>query len=600
MTVLHIKKGDLDSARDTALQATAINPLCPTDLFRLSSIYSHERDYANAHLYYERAVSVLPPSEQAAYTAKLARLKQHAADMTKGYSADPFDVLPLEVLIQVLQFGLIQDPDFALRASWVNRTWNVVITNCKELWKTLVFTAAGVKKASCEAKLSEWKKRAGGKIDGRIEIKGFQGFTTIDKFTRSKARFMGDAKELDVQVASLRILERLAVPLRDNTSNIINLRIDGGYSTQSPHATWPQRSLTCGIIIEGYGRRIRPALAKLESIEIIDVGYRSSYGSSGILRRVDEPAVVSYPALKRLTLKQCKLDNVYANTGSDLNASPFGKRYRADVLHLTLSGSPVLEYVDVSMNWKDCHGQQTPLDTKFAMPSLTTAKIHPPSIHCIDIDVPNLETLAYTLPFGFTTSRYNNRHSEAQPMIPAVADSLVAADSMAKLKSVEFACHATDDIARLENWISRLPNLNKLVLRNACGTPYPVTTSEDEKPDLRATTRVLTLCNDNPEICPSLRDLELEGCFASGHTLVEYVKKRKVSAYATLERISLKACSAISDKAKAMLEKEVGCFHVEGEADAINGSRRFLEDEVRRFEEDEQVDVAQAEWLDLI
>lgn len=596
MTLLHIKKGDLESARDAALEATAINPLCPTNLFRLSSIYSHERDYVNAHLYFERAVSLLPPSEKIAYTAKLDRLQQHAADTTKGFRADPF-VLPLELVIQILQYASLQDPDICLKASWVNSHWRGTVLGCKELWQRLVFTCESVKKASCEAKSSAWTERAGGSIR-TVVISNFN-FTAAKKFTRKRARCVQDAEQLDVHVRDPSVLHGLVGSLREYTSNITDLRINGGYLAQSGNR--PQDSLTCELVIEGYGRRTRPALRNLENIEIISVDYdQSRYYHSPGLRRVNEPTVHSYPALKRLTLKQCKLDNVYANTGSDLNSVPSGDRYRADMLHRTLSGAPVLEYLEVNMNWNDCHREQTSLDKKFAMPSLTTAKIHPPSIHCIDIDAPNLETLAYTLPLGFTNSRYNNRHSEAQPMIPAVADSLVAADSMAKLKSVEFACHAIDDIARLENWISRLPNLNKLVLRNACGTPYPVTTSDDEKPDLRATTRVLTLLNDNPELCPSLRDLELEGCFASGHALVEYVKKRKDSASASLERIDLKACSAISDKAKAMLEKEVGCFLVEGEADPINGSRRFLEDEVRRFEEDEPVDVAQAEWLDLI
>jgi hypothetical protein len=90
MTVLHMRKGDLESARDMAMKATAINPLCPTNPFRLSSVFSSNRDYANAYLYYGRAVSLLPPSEKVAYTVKLERLRQHAADMTKGYSADPF------------------------------------------------------------------------------------------------------------------------------------------------------------------------------------------------------------------------------------------------------------------------------------------------------------------------------------------------------------------------------------------------------------------------------------------------------------------------------------------------------------------------------
>lgn len=500
------------------------------------------------------------------------------------------DVLPLEVIIQILQFALTEDPNVALRASWVNQRWNGTINSCKELWQTLVLTSAVIKKASCEAKQTAWKERAGGNIN-TIVLKSLT-FAAIKKFTRSKARCVIGAKELDVQVSAPNMLNSLVGPLRDYASSVTDFRIVGGYSAH-PQQSWTEQSLTCGLIIQGRGHRMSPVLDRLESIEAIDVDYTARYRSDSELKRVNEPKVDSYPALKRLMLKQCRITNVYANTGSGTSGAQTGDKYRADILHTTLAGSPILEYLEVNMNWKDCHVAQSSLDKKFTMPSLKTAKIHPHSIHCIDIDAPNLESIAYVLPSNFTLFRYHNIKSKRQPMIPDVADSLVAADSMAKLTSVEFACHATDDIARLENWISRLPNLYKLVLRNACGTPYPVTTSEDEKPDFRASSRLLMLLNENPELCPSLRHLEMEGCFAPGHVLVEYVKKRKGSGdYATLESVTLQACSEISEKAKTILEMEIGCLRIEAPVEAINGSQRF--------KEDEEVGFIQAEWMELL
>lgn len=73
-------------------------------------------------------------------------------------------------------------------------------------------------------------------------------------------------------------------------------------------------------------------------------------------------------------------------------------------------------------------------------------------------------------------------------------------------------------------------NLTKLVLRAVYTWPHPIESVEDEKPDLRASIRVLNLLCNSPDLLPNLRDLELVGCYVPAGDLLQYVKRRKHTA----------------------------------------------------------------------
>lgn len=100
-----------------------------------------------------------------------------------------------------------------------------------------------------------------------------------------------------------------------------------------------------------------------------------------------------------------------------------------------------------------------------------------------------------------------------------------------------------------------MPNLHKLVLRAVYAWLHSIESAEeDEKPDLRASVRILNLLNDSPGLLPNLRDLELEGCYAPAEVLLQYIKKRKHSAGCTaLERLVLGGCSWLPERVKTSL-----------------------------------------------
>lgn len=102
-------------------------------------LYGQEKDYVNAHAIYERALSLLSVPERTSYIAKFARLREQAEDVKNDiYREDPLDFFPLEVVINILRFGLDKDPFFALKQSWINRRWRDTINlRCPELWKNM-------------------------------------------------------------------------------------------------------------------------------------------------------------------------------------------------------------------------------------------------------------------------------------------------------------------------------------------------------------------------------------------------------------------------------------------------------------------------------
>jgi hypothetical protein len=129
MTILQMKKDDIPASTENALQAVELEPLDPAALFRLSNCHVLEKQYVSAHAAYGRAVALLPVPERTSHMTKLARLEEQANDEKKNvFRADIFSIFPLEVIMSVMEHGLLHDPLFVLRQTWVNRRWRNTLT----------------------------------------------------------------------------------------------------------------------------------------------------------------------------------------------------------------------------------------------------------------------------------------------------------------------------------------------------------------------------------------------------------------------------------------------------------------------------------------
>ncbi|KAI5449639.1 hypothetical protein NCC49_004190 [Naganishia albida] len=211
MTELRLKFAQYPRATEAAFKAALLEPLSPTILFRLSACFVHQKEFVQAHTFYNRAVSLLPVSEREQYLAKLKRLREQSVDQQNAvFKEDPFEIFPLEVIIRIMELGCVDsDPDFVLRMSWTNRRWRaVLINNCPELWKTLTFSHTGFIKKTWEAKSAEWVKRAAGRIDTLVFDDMSSG--AADRVSRKQARYLADARTLMVEARGATVLSRLA------------------------------------------------------------------------------------------------------------------------------------------------------------------------------------------------------------------------------------------------------------------------------------------------------------------------------------------------------------------------------------------------------
>jgi tetratricopeptide (TPR) repeat protein len=168
LTVLLMQAEQWNKAREAAAKAVELDRLSTSSLFRLSSCYEAERNYESAFAAFTRAVGLLPSYEQAPHRIKLAQLKDQAADQKANvFRGDPFDILPLEIIIQIMRIGLDSNKNFVLQKSWVCRNWrSILCTRCPELWSYLSFHQWDIKDGKAAEKRQTWMRRSGNRITG--------------------------------------------------------------------------------------------------------------------------------------------------------------------------------------------------------------------------------------------------------------------------------------------------------------------------------------------------------------------------------------------------------------------------------------------------
>lgn len=578
MTVLHLKNEEWSCARETAVKAAQLEPLCPTILLRASACFGQEKDFVQAHAYYERALSLLPVSERVAYIAKLARLKEQSDDVKANvFREDPLDIFPLEVIINIMQFGLdTGDGDFVLKCSWVNRRWrDVLVNSCSELWKTLTFTHSGLTKKIWDDKTSAWVARAG-KID-TIALNDFS-LGAADRITKKQGKYLADARTLEIHARDRAVITRVARALSTFERGIHHLRIgqNSSWVRSRVREAGSLTEISCGMLPDEESR------IQVQSIELQSVSFTCNpqgYGWTwmGGRRVLDRwQPVQDYPELRRLVVKGCSFDNIREDSQAGSTGS---LKYQRDVLHTALRGCPNLEYLEVSyIGGYNSNVYQPGQAKRITMPLLKTAILPLPSQWSIDINAPNLESLAFSVS-SINTWEYDRKHPERQrPLIPSIEDSPVEMDALLKLKSFEIACYTRDGIAEFGNWASRLDNITRLAIRHV-GEAYPRASppaqnsegsSAAQVPDTedRVSTRAVQFLLANVGSWFSkVTDLEFEACLIPGKTLVEYVRRRKLTAGCeALQHLTLVRCSKLSDKAKLVLEQEVPHFTITREA----------------------------------
>lgn len=538
-----MQRGEWTLSRETALCAAQLQPYDANILLRLSACYGQERDFINAHLYFERGCALLSAPERASYVAKLERLREQASDVKNNvYKEDPLDKLPPEIVINIIQLGLEEDPLFALKCSWVNQRWrNTINHNCPELWRKWTLSDEELGSPHMEARRRHWLIHAGGEFDV-VSLQALSSLS-INRLPTDIA-FEAD-KRLEVKVQNMDLLDSF---VRKNQGDagfsicIESLRLDVGRVRQVDGGSRyrerqsPSDVLTCNLPVYR---------GTLRSLELLNIGFSSYYLNTYSPVEIQQPDILSYPALKHLYLENCLLPDVFAETGVDSGTGP-GLQYQADALHNTLRGARLLENLEVVVSWYNRRAPDSGLNVVILLEELHTAILPPTSVWSIDIVGRNLKSLAFRL--LKTNGKYSpaaidqDDHTE---LIPDPDDTVITVSSMALLETVELLSSPADDISKLRAWICRLPNVSKLVIRDIEQFPYPEPYGKAWYPANRVSNRALQLLSDNPDWCPALTTLHFESCFTPGRSLVEWIRQRKQSTTCTtIKKLILEGCTS--------------------------------------------------------
>lgn len=117
---------------------------------------------------------------------------------------------------------------------------------------------------------------------------------------------------------------------------------------------------------------------------------------------------------------------------------------------------------------------------------------------------------------------------------------------MAQLTHLGFECCSRDTLPRLEEWLSRVPNLVSLSLHGVVEIAPMVsiysnqTPPDPPYPNNRVDVCILESLIKYSELLPKLKNLQLRNCETPDDRLSEFVKMRQVSTTVTaLTRLSL-------------------------------------------------------------
>ncbi|KAJ9093183.1 hypothetical protein QFC21_006500 [Naganishia friedmannii] len=579
---VRLKAEKWTEARQYAEKVVALVPFHSATLFQLSTCYEHEREFVKAHTTYKNAMAFLPSHEWPAHKAKLARLKEQSDDMQANiFRGDPLDILPLEVVLEIMFMGMEQDPYFVLKSTWVNKKWrNTLIGTCPELWGTMRLPWKQVRDYSFEDKRRTWSDRAKWKFD-RFQIVDMT-CAGADKISRALVAKMEPLKRLEVSAISNKALYRLSTRLMYHCNELQQLVVDGGkWQTQEEdstfsvlHCRFPGTTLSLRTMeIRNVDFRNHDYYRDSDS----DAGYEDIFGYA-LMRtmrarrrgRLGE----QYPLLRRLEIEGCLFDTRtsprYSDSDEEIGWNPDeeseerpppGPAYKSDPLHAVLRYAENLQDLRIKPDWTHhMFMRQDEPKTKTTLPRLKNAVIPPPSLWGINIVAPNLESLAFAIDDDKARSEAEDDARDLTSLVPTIAESPATIESLVHLAEISFECNLADSISKLEEWLPHLPNVRKLSIRGAPGVTLH--RADADLPAKPTHEEILQSLVDHPDWLPKLEHVDLMYCRHPDETVVAFVQGRKVleGEVGGLKSVVLKGCTTLSDEVCERLKKELKVF----------------------------------------
>lgn len=222
-------EGRLAESRRVGLKDVTLDPFHPSRILRLIKSYDREVKHIGTYNWMRKAMTLIPFAERPAHQDRLHSLRTLSeAAKAKLLRGDPFNILPLSIIVNIFQQSLSEDRHIALRSSWVNRKWNRTIANdCPQLWGTLTLPRHEIKNwLFFKEKAETWIERSHGKIH-TIDIQGMT-ITAVTKMPKAFIPCMSTANHLRLKMVDNKTLWRFREKFHGSFHELKDLYIHGG------------------------------------------------------------------------------------------------------------------------------------------------------------------------------------------------------------------------------------------------------------------------------------------------------------------------------------------------------------------------------------
>jgi hypothetical protein len=153
----------------------------------------------------------MTPLERKALSDKQARLREQSDDMAAHViRKDPFEVLPLELVIHIMQIGMEERRDMVLNCSFVSKTWNQTLNHkCPELWGTLSFCWRHLRDKKFDGKLELWLQRCNRKPH-TVDVAEGMTLGGVGKIHKDMQWAFFSAKNLRLEMKDNKVIQRFS------------------------------------------------------------------------------------------------------------------------------------------------------------------------------------------------------------------------------------------------------------------------------------------------------------------------------------------------------------------------------------------------------
>lgn len=473
-----------------------------------------------------------------------------------GKRIDPFEVLPLEIIEVIMQHGInANDEYYALKCSWISKNWRTTIHNMSSLWRVYTYNP-GAKQTTLE-KRNAWARLAGNRFN-EIRLVDVDSVTAMKKINNSWKPYLKDLQTLTL-----------------------------GGTTCCRGAPIEQFALAHSASYTVEKLKIEPAIVQTTTSDEMDLGLLTDLNRTELeelsVNRIHfyynilgndatiKVASSEYTSLRKLSVRSC-----YLLLDAQLPPPVVGHRPQYDPLHRLLRRSGNLEVLQFSSAYPTYRHFTTFDRPLIELEHLHTLRIPPPSLWTIDIKTPRVRHLAFDLMQSVERTRHTVLEKAAtcnRGLIPDLESFAVTGIDLGKLITVELLINGSDTKERMHGWLDGMKNVEKLVIRSpklSSGTlsqlsPYysPNESKLEEvqmgpEPASTANRSLVTLLQEDPRLCPKLKELHLTNMYTPENSLLAWLQDRKhCDGAADIHTLSLVHCTFISSAANRQLDREV-------------------------------------------